>query len=93
MKREHSDPEQSVNHPRYGKRPRITGLNPAGGPDVHFHPHTTKKNRIANTAIRADLARQKYTIAAVTHYLDVERSCRDCQRPFIFFAAEQKHWY
>jgi len=29
----------------------------------------------------------------VTHYYDVKRECRDCNRPFIFFAQEQKHWY
>jgi hypothetical protein len=29
----------------------------------------------------------------VTHYFDARRQCRDCGRPFIFFAEEQKHWY
>jgi hypothetical protein len=29
----------------------------------------------------------------VTHYFDVKRQCRDCGRPFIFFAEEQKYWY
>jgi len=29
----------------------------------------------------------------VTHYFDVKRQCRDCGKPFIFFAEEQKHWY
>ncbi|VAX35855.1 hypothetical protein MNBD_PLANCTO02-3091, partial [hydrothermal vent metagenome] len=30
---------------------------------------------------------------AVTHYYDVARQCTDCGRMFIFFAAEQQHWY
>ena len=110
-----------VDHPRYGQRPNVTGLNP--GPldrGVHLHwnaithselvaqfESTTGKNwpygdsiaygsrpkRIPNTAIVADLARQAPATVPVTHYFDLERECRDCGRPFIFFAAEQKHWY
>ena len=29
----------------------------------------------------------------ITHYFDVKRRCDDCDRMFIFFAREQKHWY
>lgn len=29
----------------------------------------------------------------VTHYFDARRVCRKCERPFLFFAEEQKHWY
>ncbi len=49
--------------------------------------------RIANTAIVADLNRQSPAAVPVTHYFDLERKCRDCGRRFIFFAAEQQHWY
>jgi hypothetical protein len=49
--------------------------------------------RIPNTAIVADTSRQTAATVPVTHYFDLERECRDCQRAFIFFAAEQKHWY
>lgn len=35
----------------------------------------------------------KITTMGVTHYFDERRVCRDCQRPFLFFADEQKHWY
>src|SRR5262245_14312529 len=85
-----------VRHPRYGQQPRITGLNPesdyATG-KVFLHWHSPAECRIPNTAIPADLSRQLPATIPVTHYFDVRRQCRDCGRPFIFFAEEQKHWY
>jgi Probable zinc-ribbon domain len=85
-----------VTHPRYGQRPRLTGLNPE--PDymsgtVYLHWHSPPESRIANTAIPADLSRQLPATCPVTHYFDVKRSCRDCGRQFLFFAEEQKYWY
>lgn len=84
-----------VTHPRYGQGPRITGLNPetdyAG--HVFLHWHSPEGSRIPNTAIAADLSRQSPATVPVTHYFDVRRLCRDCGKPFIFFAAEQKYWY
>jgi hypothetical protein len=83
-----------VEHPRFGRYPQITGLNPesdltTGQPFLHWNA----TDRIANTAIPADLSRQSPATVPVTHYFDVKRQCRDCDRPFIFFAQEQKHWY
>jgi hypothetical protein len=83
-----------VEHPRFGRSPRLTGLNPesdlmTGKPFLHWNATA----RIANTAVAADLSRQSRATVAVTHYYDVDRTCRDCGRPFIFFAEEQKHWY
>jgi hypothetical protein len=84
-----------VEHPRYGRRPRYTGLNPqtdfGGGTFLHWH--SSGSCRIPNTAIPADPLRQSPATVSVTHYFDVERECRDCRRMFIFFAAEQQHWY
>jgi hypothetical protein len=110
-----------VEHPRFGRGPRITGLDPdALDTNVHLHwnattvaeiasryealmgqkwPHgdlaayTRDIKRIPNTAINADLSRQKITAVGVTHYFDLDRACRGCGRRFIFFAEEQKHWY
>jgi len=89
-----------VDHPRYGQRPRITGLHPhrperfkAGEPLVKLHWHSPEPDRIANTAVEADISRQIFTTFPVTHYFDTKRVCRDCRRPFLFFADEQKHWY
>jgi hypothetical protein len=109
-----------VDHPRYGQRPNITGLNPsprdrnvhiwnaldpdeigavwkaATGEDYPYASSSIRSDRprrIPNTAIPADLGRQVPQTVPVTHYFDMECKCRDCGRPFIFFAREQKHWY
>ncbi|MEO6035527.1 MAG: zinc-ribbon domain-containing protein [Verrucomicrobiota bacterium] len=112
-----------VKHPRYGHRPRYTGLNP-NPYDLNIQLHSNATNvrelqkravqvfgkklgymtpleqltpkepaRISNTAIRAEPGLQNHPTLPVTHYFDVERVCRDCKRPFIFFAEEQKYWY
>ncbi|MCH7989196.1 MAG: zinc-ribbon domain-containing protein [Planctomycetes bacterium] len=84
-----------VEHPRFGRGPRFTGLNPQTdfSGDTYIHWHSPKSSRIPKTAIAADLNKQVFSIVAVTHYYDVKRKCRDCGRMFIFFAAEQQHWY
>jgi hypothetical protein len=121
MTRKSDEYAEFVDHPRYGRRPNITGLDPSPmDRDVHLHWNAVAQNeivarfksitgkkwpygdlssygsrtkRIADTAIPADLTRQTPATVPVTHYFDLERKCRDCDRPFIFFAAEQKHWY
>lgn len=87
--------ESFVDHPRYGRCPHITGLNPETDFErrVFLHWHSPRECRIPNTAIRADISRQVPATVAVTHYFDVVRKCRDCGKSFIFFAQEQKHWY
>ncbi len=84
-----------VVHPRYGQYPHETGFNPDrnSGVDVHLHWHSPINCRVPDTAIRANLAKQTPATVPVTHYYDVVRQCRDCGRPFLFFAREQKHWY
>ena len=85
-----------VEHPRYGRGPRITGLHvepsydPAAGPLVFLH---WLAGQIPNTAIPSDVSKQRPATVQVTHYLDAERICRRCNQPFIFFAEEQKFWY
>ena len=84
-----------VEHPRYGRRPRLTGLDPIPDPlgRVYLHWHSPVGIRIPYTAIAADLSRQPRAMIPITHYFDAKRECRDCQRPFLFFAEEQKYWY
>jgi len=95
MKRASDRYSEFVEHPRYGRRPNITGLNPETeyGGSTFIHWHSPKECRIPNTAISADVNRQTAATVPVTHYYDVIRQCRDCGRSFIFFAQEQKHWY
>jgi len=84
-----------VEHPRYGQRPRYTGLNPVDGlaRRVYLGWHSRADERISETAIAANRDRQPNATVPVTHYFDLKRSCRDCGRNFIFFADEQRHWY
>lgn len=94
MKRRKNTYADYVEHPRFGRGPRITGLNPQAEFERAFiHWHSPPGCRIPDTAIVAHAARQKEPTVAVTHYYDVKRRCRDCNRMFIFFAEEQLHWY
>lgn len=84
-----------VEHPRYGRGPRVTGLDVADSPDgaVYCHWHSPPGVRVPNTAVAADVTRQRPATIHVTHYFDARRFCRRCGRPFLFFAEEQKYWY
>lgn len=85
-----------VEHPRYGRRPNVTGLNPIDRfprGSVYLGWHSRPDERIPNTAIVANTDRQPNATVAVTHYFDLIRRCRDCDHSFIFFAEEQRHWY
>jgi hypothetical protein len=121
MKSRANDYSDYAEHPRYGRGPNLTGLNPDPlTPEIQLHWNATNLSEIAaryemltgkkwpheklaeynraakripGTAIPADLTRQTAAMVAVTHYFDVDRVCVDCDRKFIFFAAEQKYWY
>lgn len=94
MKRDGDEYADYVEHPRYGRSPRWTGSNPhTDYGRVFLHWHSPRECRIPDTAIAANVARQAASTVGVTHYYDVKRRCRDCGRPFIFFAEEQRHWY
>ena len=90
-----------VEHPRYGRGPRYTGFDPPAKQPFDAHWHSNKKIRVADTAIEANGSKQHWVIGArsygfglsVRYYFDVRRVCQDCNRPFLFFAEEQRHWY
>ncbi len=48
---------------------------------------------IPGTAILADPLKQRGSCMLNTHYYDIEKKCRDCGKPFIFYAEEQRYWY
>src|SRR5262245_27085714 len=83
-----------VEHPRFGRGPRLTGLNPAL-PEYNIHWHSRLGVRIPNTAVAAVTSKQAYAAgdgswgSPIPYYFDARRVCRDCKRPFIFFAEEQ----
>src|SRR5688500_18355666 len=84
-----------VEHPRFGRGSRFTGLDvtPSHDGTVYCHWHSPAGVRVPNTAILANVASQRPATLHVTHYFDAKRVCRKCGRPFLFFAEEQKHWY
>jgi hypothetical protein len=84
-----------VPHPRFGRGPRWTGLDPAATPDasVYLHWHSGPGVRVPGTAVVANVAAQGPVTLNVTHYFDARRVCRACKRPFLFFAEEQRYWY
>lgn len=84
-----------VEHPRYGKRPRFTGLDVTDSLDgtVHCHWHSPVGVRVPGTGVVANVARQRPATLQVTHYFDAKRVCRKCGGSFLFFAEEQKYWY
>lgn len=95
MTKHHDKFADYVEHPRYGRGPRYTGLNPRDdlSRGIYLGCNSPPEQRIPETAIVADTTRQISRPVAVTHYYDVKRECRDCHRKFIFFAEEQQHWY
>jgi hypothetical protein len=95
MKSPAAEYSEFVEHPRYGKGPRLTGLDVGDSPDgtVYCHWHSPIGVRVPNTAVVADVTRQRPATIPVTHYFDAKRVCRKCGRSFLFFAEEQKHWY
>lgn len=96
-----------VPHSRYGTGPRYTGYDPDPAKEqvlLHWNTIVPKSLdteyvdeevgvAIPGTAIAADLDQQTESTRPVTHYYDLERQCDDCERWFIFYAVEQKHWY
>lgn len=86
-----------VEHPRFGRGPRVTGQNPPPERPGSgcFGVHTLRKIEeiVPGTAVDADPSRQNGTPVFILSYCDLRRVCTDCRRPFLFFAEEQKHWY
>ena len=61
--------------------------------EVFINSQFQEECRIPNTAVPANILKQKQSAIHVTHYFDVKRICRDCGSLFIFFAEEQKFRY
>jgi hypothetical protein len=86
-------PEQLVAHPRFGALPRPSGLSVTDEELCRGHWSVGYDTRFVQTVLRADIAKQNYCLYPRKYYVDVQRQCRTCQRPFIFFAEEQRYWF
>ena len=86
-------PPDNVRHPRYGALPIQSGsqVDLETLRDSYWGYRTEKI--YPESAIRADTSRQNYAVFPRQYYVDIQKHCRECRRPFIFFAKEQQHWY
>ena len=98
-----------VPHPRYGTCPRVPVtwwrrcVRALAGSSNSSGAVTTECVRswyghqpeivFPATSIPANTRKQNFSVVAREFYVDVLKSCRDCNRPFIFFAREQQYWY
>jgi hypothetical protein len=82
-----------VEHPRYGRTPRFTDLQPGAIPSGYRRTIYHDVGLIEGTAVESDLDCQSFSPVPVLYYFDLNRTCADCARPFLFFAEEQKYWY
>lgn len=82
-----------VNHPRYGDYP-VPSNEKISEEELNWaHWRYKHVKCFFKTAIRADTEKQHYCMFPRKVYVDIEEICRNCGRPFIFFAKEQKHWF
>lgn len=77
-------PEPIAPHPRFG-----TGSEPV---DLTAWTEDVRA-RLAASRIAADVSRQVFSVVPKEWYIDHLLRCRDCLRPFVFFAREQQYWY
>ena len=83
-----------VPHPRYGSKPipsDVRGISQ----EAILRGHWSYKSEtiFPESVLIADTSKQNFNVFPRECYVDMLRTCRNCQRPFIFFAAEQKHWF
>lgn len=92
-KRERPLPTNIVAHWRYGNTPRPSGIQV---PEEEIRSGFWRNHReriFPESVLIADPSKQNYAIYPRRYYVDILRQCRNCNRPFIFFALEQQHWF
>jgi len=85
--------KEYVVHPRYGDKPMYSGNNYSRDEIINSFWSYRRDKIFQETAIPANISNQNYSICPRKLYVDIEKSCRQCKRPFLFFAMEQKYWY
>lgn len=82
-----------VNHPRYGSEPLPSSENLAVDAIESAHWRYASLHYFPQTALAADISKQKYALYPRAIYVDIEEKCQRCNRPFLFFAKEQQYWF
>jgi Probable zinc-ribbon domain len=87
------EPREMVWHPRYGDTtiPSDSGLSEKEV-RASFYGYL-RATLFPASAIPANIERQNYSTMPRGCYVDLLKTCVDCDRDFIFFALEQRHWY
>ena len=81
-----------VPHPRYGDCVVPSGVTVPISEILSFWGYKGE-TIFPESVIPADVTRQNFTVLPRSYYVDILKQCRTCNRPFIFFAREQQHWY
>jgi hypothetical protein len=91
-KRQHTS-QTLVPHPRYGSQV-IASSSAASLEEVRASFWGYASATIyPESAIPADASKQHYSVSPRGYYVDTLKRCRNCDRPFIFFALEQRCWF
>lgn len=82
-----------VPHPRYGSHVMDSGGQLAEAEIRSGFWAYRYANLFPQSALLADTSKQHYCLYPRKYYVDIAKVCRDCQRPFLFFAKQQQHWF
>ncbi|MCV6637453.1 zinc-ribbon domain containing protein [Candidatus Albibeggiatoa sp. nov. NOAA] len=82
-----------VDHPRYGNLPIPSRYQYSIEEIKRANCHYAHLKCFPETAIPANIEKQKYGYDPRILYVDVVEHCKVCGRPFIFFAKEQQYWF
>ncbi|WP_426166236.1 zinc-ribbon domain containing protein [Pseudoduganella sp. R-31] len=85
--------DKVVPHPRFRGKPRRSPLNLTDQEVRESYWRYGSAQILPQTALRADVSVQLYTIYPRPYYVDMLKTCEDCSRTFIFYAREQRYWY
>ena len=93
MRKRRDSPLHFVEHPRYGSVPHTSGVKVAEDRIREGFWSLRQEAMFPESVLLADTSKQNYAVFPRAYYVDVQRQCRMCNRPFIFFAREQCYWY
>lgn len=80
-------------HPRYGTGLQYTNLSVREEDLKASYWRFRDETLFPETALRANTTAQGYAVFPRPFYVDILKTCRDCDRQFIFYAREQKYWF
>ncbi|WP_435008420.1 zinc-ribbon domain containing protein [Tundrisphaera lichenicola] len=88
-------PGNLVVHPRYGETTTSAGSDLSDEEIVEscWGHGSLRLTVFPESAIRADISKQGNACVPRQCYVDQLCRCRDCERPYLFYALQQKHWY